>query len=196
MADEDFLLSRKSSTHRYRRRIIIDDEFSDEESEVSGSGEVAVNPPARRALMRGTSVGDLSDCSSSLEGYLEKLRISPSEVLEDEDNIEDGHLAAVEELSANEGEKHGKVKVDDGVDGQLGSPWAFNKSADEFYFDTSIDKNTRWPKFVVPGWLFRKLYGYQVSNDQSVRFDSIRSLVWLCFQTGFRVKSITDVWHF
>jgi calpain-15 len=35
-----------------------------------------------------------------------------------------------------------------------------------------------------------------VSNDQSLRFDSIRSLVWLCFQAGFRVKSITDVWHF
>jgi cytochrome b involved in lipid metabolism len=32
-----------------------------------------------------------------------------------------------------------------------------------------------------------------VSNDQSVRFDYIRSLVWLCFQDGFRVKSITDV---
>jgi hypothetical protein len=37
---------------------------------------------------------------------------------------------------------------------------------------------------------------YFVSSDQSVRFDSIRSLVWLCFPAEFRVKSITDVWHF
>jgi hypothetical protein len=37
--------------------------------------------------------------------------------------------------------------------------------------------------------------GY-VSDNQSLRFDSIRSLIWLCFQAGFRVKSITDVWHF
>jgi hypothetical protein len=35
-----------------------------------------------------------------------------------------------------------------------------------------------------------------VSNNQSLRFDSIHSLVWLCFQAGFRVKSITAVWHF
>jgi hypothetical protein len=40
------------------------------------------------------------------------------------------------------------------------------------------------------------LRNFVVSNDQSVRFDSICSLVWLCFQAGFRVKSITDVWHF
>jgi hypothetical protein len=177
MADEDILLSRNSSTTRYRRRIIIDDESSDEESDVSGSGEVAVNPPARRrALMRSTSLGDLSDSSSSLEGYLEKLQISPSEVLEDEETIADGYIAAVEEVSANEGEERGKVKVDDGVEAQLESPWAFNKSADEFYFDTSIDKKTRWPKFIVPGWLFRKLYGYQVTGIRwmgGLYFDNI-----------------------
>jgi hypothetical protein len=36
-----------------------------------------------------------------------------------------------------------------------------------------------------------------VSNDQSVRFDSIRSLVWLCFQAGFKSQiHLFDVWRF
>jgi hypothetical protein len=45
----------------------------------------------------------------------------------------------------------------------------------------------------VSGWNVSRGTDF-VSNDQGVQFDSIHSLVWLFFQVGFRVKSITDAW--
>jgi hypothetical protein len=33
-----------------------------------------------------------------------------------------------------------------------------------------------------------------VSFDQGIQFDIQFSVVWLCFQVGFRVKLLTDMW--
>jgi surface protein len=46
---------------------------------------------------------------------------------------------------------------------------------------------------VSSAWKVTKGTGF-VSYGQGVIFGSMRSLVWLIFQVGCRVKSITDVW--
>jgi hypothetical protein len=33
-----------------------------------------------------------------------------------------------------------------------------------------------------------------VSNGHGIQFDALCSLAWLCFQVGFRVTFITDMW--
>ena len=136
---------------RRRRRCIIIDEASDDESIEASDHSVAPNA-SRRAFV--CDMEGLSDSSSSFDKCLESLRIQS---FDDQENDNTGFLADAETSL-----HCAKADTAEDESSDCTHPWLFDKASDEFCFDDSPTTHPiQWPAFRLPGRLYRKLYGFQ-----------------------------------
>jgi SNF2 family DNA or RNA helicase len=165
------------SGRRRQRNVIIDSSSSEEEQVVAVVMDN--NNPTNRVGTLGWN-DDMSDSSSSLEGYLRALRIvdappEPENIVMSEEQVD--VTSDLDDSSSGESEDLEDVEVMDeqvvvelpptrdeeeqaGID--VDSAFSLDRSADEVYLSSDIAKNNiQWPAFRVPVTLWKRLYDYQ-----------------------------------
>jgi hypothetical protein len=174
------MMNNKDASFVRRRQglVIIDSSGSEEEADGDRmeSNHTEIAPAARpKAATRitGWDYDDASDSSSSLEGYIQALRITDKTTVPD--NIETEALHEDEGSDSGESvdsfemeipapptlEEEAKVGI------EKDSAFAWDRSTNEVYLSPEKTTNgTEWPDLRVPVGLFKRLYDYQKDGVQ------------------------------
>ena len=177
-----------------RRRIIVDSSSDEDNSVEQVPSPPARRRAVMRRRTLYDDDDDSSNSSESLEGLLNSLKISSPAAASEDGSIERWFASTAieklpakkEENTADEVDSDSSVEFsntadrrssacsnDSGEDisgveeeNDLDAPWNIDQQTDEYFFDASRDSTRKWPNFRLPGYLFRKLYDYQVTGVQ------------------------------
>ena len=162
---------------RRQRNVIIDSSSSEEEEVVVAVVKDNNNPTNRVGTLGWND--DMSDSSSSLEGYLRALRVvdvppepeniamtEQADVTSDLDDSSSGESEELEDVDVMDEKIVVELPPTRDEEEQAGidedSAFSLDRSANEVYLASDKAKNhIQWPAFRVPVQLWKRLYDYQ-----------------------------------